>query len=238
MTEQDPFKSAHSANFRGGDDEVRAALGQLDQLMSDPDTLYHDWMQQPDKPLLISELPAGTATSKAFIDIVGQFDWPSNREDTMEKRAEIYEDEHEFVDNLPGEGAKGAKYLNNFSNYLRARPYMPDDSGQLPKGVAAIKQARSLEEFTYATTPVLYRTYAVMPEVMTNLFTVFDRYRSNELKDVLRSEEGNGAARAAHLAYVTMARLVKADDKERTRALFGIQLEPENITDAHRYLWS
>jgi hypothetical protein len=178
-------------------------------------------------------LPANeiiTDMSDAAWDFVSSHEWPDATDSDIRTNSVTFDSDEEFLDAL--RNYDNPNYLNNFNVLLRTLVAVDARGTNIDAGAFAEK--------IYATKPVLFRMYALAPELIALIQAFYieaaKQYeRSDDLTSFLKQPENEPIIEATHLTYKIMKRLFKKDDQYRQmRALFGSDTAgAELIFDAH-----
>ncbi|HRF28936.1 MAG TPA: hypothetical protein PL051_04875 [Candidatus Saccharibacteria bacterium] len=172
-------------------------------------------------PLTRDAFPLEVTHSTGFREADSVFGWP-DIEDRDIRAPHDYSDA-DFIANLYDNNAynKNPRSLGNFTARLRANPILD------------MRDASAKLSDLYGLSPELHRAYAVMPEVMFALNTIFNelaQFASNEERVAwLKLPANADIVTVTNMVYRIMGRLVRASDK---RDAEGKPL----VSDAHTAL--
>lgn len=180
-------------------------------------------------PLRIAELPRDLIMDPDFATFVGEYDWPNGRNAGAIAPVHDYDDANDFWKNLY-DSSDHEKYLNNFINWLVAEPEVEWDQ---TKGIGG----------AWELSPTLHRGYVVAAPLFSNLRRAILEApgysaASGPALESLGAEHPE-VKDAAYTAYKLLGRLVVKDDQKMTlRAMGASSRAGEEVSDAHRYLWT
>jgi len=178
-------------------------------------------------------LPANVVTidtADAAWDFVSSQEWPDATDTDIRTDSVTFESDEEFLDAL--RNYDNPNYLNNFNVLLRTL-------------VAEDAQGTNVEGFLekiYATKPVLFRMYALAPDLIAPVQAFYKEAtriygRNDELTAFLEQTENSSVIEATHLTYKIMKRLFKKDDQYRQmKTLYASHEGAKLIHDAHEEL--
>ncbi|HCR55702.1 TPA: hypothetical protein DIV49_01910 [Candidatus Saccharibacteria bacterium] len=198
-------------------DEARLAIAAA---LEDPDFIEKA-IHANDGPLTRDTFPLEATHTAGFREADSVFGWP-DLEDRGITPPHDYSDV-DFVANLYDNDAhnKNPRSLGNFTARLRAKPILD------------MRDASAKLSDLYGICPELHRAYAVMPEVMFALNTIFNelaQLANNEARVAWLGLPANAdIVTVTNMVYRIMGRLVRASDK---RDAEGKPL----VSDAHTAL--
>ena len=177
-------------------------------------------------PLTIGEVDPSLRQSEAFTSFVGEYGWPSNKEDGEITPVPTFESDEHFLEAFTsGTEVDGERYfLNNFKMWIAAMP-----NTDRFKGISEM----------YGTNPALLRANVLVPDFMAALreaYMALPKVTYYPSDETLQLPEAELVVGASHDAYRLLSRLLKASDTQlQADILLGKRAgsnEREPITDA------
>lgn len=200
---------------------------ELTKSLEDP--LYEQYIDGQG-PLTIDEIPAVIRSSADFKQIVHEFGWPSLLEDSAIAPPQQFDNSTEFIQAFTS--ISPTRRLNNFPLWISAKPRRTIEASQPMSDI-------------YGLYPALHRAYTIAPDLMSSLNDAYhdikmkSKANDNPLYIELSESENRSFVAGAHMAYVLLGRLMKADDPTRIAELTNISmLKDRVITDAAEELYT